>query len=44
MLYYEERAISLIASAVGRPIRVDITTKTAGRGKFARVCVEIDRA
>lgn len=30
-----------LPSAVGKPIRVDIRTLEASRGKFARVCVEI---
>lgn len=31
-----------MASAVGRAIRVDSNTLRAERGKYARICVEID--
>lgn len=31
-----------IASAIGKPIRVDKNTINVARGRFARVCVEID--
>lgn len=40
--YYDERALRTIAAAVGRPVKVDTTTKRVERGKFARVCVEVD--
>lgn len=38
------KMFSLLApsSAVGRPIRVDVRTVDASRGKYARICVEID--
>ena len=44
LMYYEESAIRTIAAGVGRPIKVDFVTKTLDRGKFARVCVEVDLA
>jgi hypothetical protein len=31
-----------MASAIGRPIKVDINTLKVERGRFARVCVEVD--
>ena len=31
-----------MASAIGRPIKVDTNTLKVERGKFARVCVEVD--
>jgi hypothetical protein len=31
-----------MASAIGRPIKVDINTLKVERGKFARVCVEVE--
>ncbi|XP_019155091.1 PREDICTED: uncharacterized protein LOC109151955 [Ipomoea nil] len=31
-----------IGMQIGRPIRVDTTTSLASKGKFARVCVEVD--
>lgn len=40
--YYDESILLTIASAVGKPIKVDINTRDMARGRFARVCVEID--
>ncbi|KAL8140630.1 hypothetical protein V2J09_006651 [Rumex salicifolius] len=31
-----------IAAAIGSPVKVDVNTLNATRGKFARICVEID--
>ncbi|PNY06441.1 hypothetical protein L195_g002907 [Trifolium pratense] len=42
MEYYDESLLLALATAVGRPIKVDIRTLDASRGKFARVCIEID--
>ncbi|MCH91040.1 hypothetical protein A2U01_0011964, partial [Trifolium medium] len=42
MEYYDESLLLALATAVGRPIKVDIHTLDASRGKFARVCIEID--
>lgn len=42
MEYYDKNVLMALASAVGKPIRVDIRTIEASRGKFARVCVELD--
>ena len=41
-MFYDESAIKVIASTVGRPVKVDITTKTAKRRRFVRACVEVD--
>lgn len=41
MEYYDESVLMALAAAVGKPIRVDIQTVEATRGKFAHVCVEI---
>nr|KYP69523.1 Putative ribonuclease H protein At1g65750 family [Cajanus cajan] len=41
MEYYDESVLLALATAVGRPIKVDLTTLNDSRGKFARVCVEI---
>ncbi|XP_057426143.1 uncharacterized protein LOC130719539 [Lotus japonicus] len=40
--FYEESILVTLASAVGTPIRVDMNTADMQRGKYARVCVEID--
>ncbi|CAN0858740.1 hypothetical protein LINGRAHAP2_LOCUS7433, partial [Linum grandiflorum] len=35
-------AVKRIASRIGHPIRVDRATEEGARGKYARVCVEVD--
>ncbi|XP_024196301.1 uncharacterized protein LOC112199527 [Rosa chinensis] len=40
--YYEEYTMSKIASMIGPVIKVDKLTLAQARGKFCRVCVEID--
>lgn len=40
--YYDESILLAMAAAVGRPVRVDNTTLGVHRGRFARVCVEVD--
>lgn len=42
MEYYDESVRLALATAVGKPIKVDIRIVDASRGRFARVCVEID--
>jgi len=42
LVYYDESFLLAMASAIGRPIKVDTNTLRVERGKFARVCVEID--
>ena len=42
VLFYHESALRTIASAVGKPVKVDVVTTNGDRGKFARVCVEVD--
>jgi hypothetical protein len=42
MEYYDESLLLALVTAVGRSIKVDIRTLDASRGKFARVCIEID--
>lgn len=42
LVYYDESFLLAMASALGRPIKVDTNTLKIERGKFARVCVEID--
>jgi len=42
LVYYDESFLLAMASAIGRPIKVDTNTLKVERGKFARVCVEVD--
>ncbi|CAN0846803.1 hypothetical protein LINGRAHAP2_LOCUS4629, partial [Linum grandiflorum] len=35
-------AVMRITSRIGKPVRVDRVTKEGARGKYARVCVEVD--
>lgn len=42
LLYYDESALMVMAAAVGKPVKVDNNTLKVERGKFARICVEID--
>ncbi|PNX93227.1 hypothetical protein L195_g016378 [Trifolium pratense] len=42
LVYYDESFLLAMASAVGKPIKVDTNTMNVERGKFARICVEID--
>ncbi|XP_015958565.1 uncharacterized protein LOC107482544 [Arachis duranensis] len=40
--YYHERAMMRIASAIGKPIKIDLATKSVERGKFACACVQVN--
>jgi hypothetical protein len=42
LLYYDESVLLGLASVVGTPIKVDNNTLKVERGRFARICVEID--
>lgn len=42
LFYYDESIILAMAATVGKPIKVDTNTKDVRRGRFARVCVEVD--
>lgn len=42
LVYYDESVLLALASAVGKPIKVDTNTLKVHRGRFARICVEID--
>lgn len=42
LVYYDESFLLALASAVGKPVRVDRNTLKVERGRFARICVEID--
>ncbi|XP_025693023.1 uncharacterized protein [Arachis hypogaea] len=39
---YQEDAMLRIAAAVGIPVKIDLATKLAERGRYARACVQID--
>ncbi|XP_031095201.1 uncharacterized protein LOC115999492 [Ipomoea triloba] len=40
--YFEEDFLWKIGKKIGRPIKIDDTTSLVSKGKFARVCVEVD--
>lgn len=42
ILYYDKSVLLGMASAMGKPIRVDQNTLKVERGRFAQICVEID--
>ncbi|XP_020228424.1 uncharacterized protein LOC109809499 [Cajanus cajan] len=42
VMFYDESVLLTIASAIGKPVKVDLNTLNMTRGRFARVCVEID--
>jgi hypothetical protein len=42
LVYYDESVLLGLASVVGTPIKVDTNTLKVERGRFARICVEID--
>jgi hypothetical protein len=42
LLYYDESVLLGLASVVGTPVKVDTNTLKVERGRFARICVEID--
>ncbi|XP_028066485.1 uncharacterized protein LOC114269382 [Camellia sinensis] len=40
--YYDEKVLYHISKVLGNPLKVDIKTAMVARGKYARVCVEMD--
>ncbi|GAU26384.1 hypothetical protein TSUD_221110 [Trifolium subterraneum] len=42
LVYYDESVLCALASMVGNPVKVDLHTLRVARGKFARMCVEVD--
>ncbi|KAI8019915.1 Uncharacterized protein LOK49_LG04G01321 [Camellia lanceoleosa] len=40
--YYDEKVLYHISKVLGTPLKIDINTAMAARGKYARVCVEMD--
>jgi len=39
MEYYDESVLLALGVAVGQPVKADVRTVDASRGKFARICV-----
>ncbi|GAU46480.1 hypothetical protein TSUD_402360, partial [Trifolium subterraneum] len=42
LVFYDESVLWALASMVGNPIKVDLQTLRVARGRFARMCVEVD--
>ena len=40
--YYDQEFLMKVGEKIGKPIRIDRTTGLVSRGKFARLCVEVD--
>jgi hypothetical protein len=40
--YYDTKMLTFIGNRIGRTVKVDRTTQTQARGKYARLCVEVD--
>ncbi|PNY15775.1 hypothetical protein L195_g012478 [Trifolium pratense] len=40
--YYDTKMLHFIGNRIGRTVKVDRTTQTQARGKYARLCVEVD--
>lgn len=40
--YFKEEFLMKIDKEIGRRIRIDTTTSLISKGKFARVCIEVD--
>ncbi|CAN1837372.1 hypothetical protein LINPERHAP1_LOCUS35080 [Linum perenne] len=42
ILFYHPQILSALGNLLGRIVRIDLTTQSGERGKFARIAVEID--
>ncbi|KAJ6965369.1 hypothetical protein NC652_003298 [Populus alba x Populus x berolinensis] len=42
LVFYDENFLPAMASALGTPFKVDMNTLNVERGRFARICVEIE--
>ncbi|XP_057419027.1 uncharacterized protein LOC130713259 [Lotus japonicus] len=42
VVFYDESFLMSVAKVIGTPIRVDMHTLRGDRGRFARICVELD--
>lgn len=38
-LYYDERMLHVIAKAIGKPVKHDLSTAKLDQGNYARICV-----
>ncbi|KAL7192728.1 hypothetical protein ACSBR2_024529 [Camellia fascicularis] len=41
--YYDEKVLYHISKVIGTPLKIDVNTAMEARGKYARVCVEMDQ-
>lgn len=41
---FTDKILRIVAKYIGRPVKEDSTTIVADRGKYARICVEVDLA
>lgn len=42
MEYYDEEILTWMGNRIGTTVKVDLTTSLQSRGKFARICVQVD--
>ncbi|KAJ4840540.1 hypothetical protein Tsubulata_030411 [Turnera subulata] len=42
LMFYDDDLLSTFASAIGKPVRIDLDTSMATRALYARMCVEVD--
>ncbi|KAL8129528.1 LOW QUALITY PROTEIN: hypothetical protein V2J09_018683 [Rumex salicifolius] len=42
MIYYHKAILLGIAAGIGNPVKVDMSTTNLERGRFARICIEVD--
>ncbi|KAL8159518.1 LOW QUALITY PROTEIN: hypothetical protein V2J09_001055 [Rumex salicifolius] len=42
MIFYEEGVFMKMVEGIGKPLKVDLKTLFANKGRFVRVCVEVD--
>jgi len=40
--WFDEKALFQIGSKLGRPIKIDFNSVSSTRGKYARICIEVD--
>ncbi|XP_028109549.1 uncharacterized protein LOC114309470 [Camellia sinensis] len=40
--YFQEKVLYAIVKQNGKPLKIDLTIAMATRGKFARICIEVD--
>lgn len=39
---FNERSLTKVGNTIGKTVKVDLQTEEIARGKFARICVELD--